>query len=65
MIQVNKAEKAALLTEFPDMKFVRTMKHDSKRGHYYCVESKQVVKFLERYHAERRIYRGRREKVRR
>lgn len=35
-----------LLERFPKMTFVRTMKQKSKRGHYYCVETPAVMKYL-------------------
>lgn len=48
MIQVNKEEKTAILERFPDVHIVRTMKHDSKRHHYYCEESPRVLHYLDR-----------------
>lgn len=46
MIAINKAEKEAISTRFPDVHIVRTMKQKSKRHHYYCEETKNVMRFL-------------------
>ena len=46
MIQISKEEKRELAAKFPDLRFVRTMKQDSKRGHYYCPEERRVMKYL-------------------
>lgn len=46
MIPVTKTEKFAILKKFPNAQFTRTMKQDSKRGHYYCVEQKDIMKYL-------------------
>lgn len=46
MIAITKSEKNQLLERFPKMAFVRTMKQKSKRGHYYCVETPAVMKYL-------------------
>ena len=48
MVSITKEEKNKLLERFPKMTFVRTMKQKSKRGHYYCVESPAVMKYLRR-----------------
>ena len=47
MIAISKDEKMAISEKFPGVHIVRTMKQDSKRGHYYCVEERRVMKFLE------------------
>ena len=46
MIAINKAEKDAIRERFPDVHIVRTMKQKSKRHHYYCEETRQVMRFL-------------------
>lgn len=47
MIFINKEEAAALRKKFPQAHIVRTMKTKSKRGHYYCEESKPVARYIE------------------
>ena len=47
MISINKSEAKAIRENLPNVRVVRTMKQKSKRGHYFCEESRQVVKFLE------------------
>lgn len=46
MIAIDKAEKDAIRAKFPKVHIVRTMKQKSKRHHYYCEESKGVMKYL-------------------
>lgn len=46
MIAITKAEKEAIVTQFPNTHIVRTMKQKSKRHHYYCEESRPVMRFL-------------------
>lgn len=46
MVKIDAAEKAALLKKFPSLTFVRTMKKDSKRHHYYCAEEWHVMEYL-------------------
>lgn len=48
MISINKTEAEALRNSLPNVHIVRTMKQKSKRGHYYCEESRQALKFIER-----------------
>lgn len=48
MVSITKAEKGKLMERFPNMTFVRTMKQKSKRGHYYCVETPAVMKYLKK-----------------
>ena len=47
MIAINKAEKDAISARFPNAHIVRTMKQKSKRHHYYCEESKPVMRYLD------------------
>lgn len=46
MILINKAEKDAIHERFPNVFIIRTMKHDSKRHHYYCEEDRRVIRYL-------------------
>ena len=46
MIAISKSEKEVISARFPDIHIVRTMKHKSKRHHYYCEENKGVVRVL-------------------
>ena len=46
IVPINKEEKRELSERFPKATFVRTMKQDSKRGHYYCVEERNIMKYL-------------------
>lgn len=46
MVFITKAEKEALHEKFPNVHIVRTMKQDSKRGHYYCEEDRQAMRYL-------------------
>lgn len=46
MIAITKAEKDAISAQFPSTYIVRTMKQKSKRHHYYCEESKPVMRYL-------------------
>lgn len=47
MISINKSEAKAIRENLPNVHIVRTMKQKSKRGHYFCEESRQTIKFLE------------------
>lgn len=47
MISINKEEAKAIRENIPSVHIVRTMKQKSKRGHYFCEESRQAIKFLE------------------
>lgn len=46
IVPITKSEKKELSERFPKSTFVRTMKQDSKRGHYYCVEEKNIMRAL-------------------
>lgn len=46
MISINKAEKEAIRERFPNVFIIRTMKHRSKRHHYFCEEDRRVIRFL-------------------
>ena len=55
MIAITKAEKDDINAQFPSAHIVRTMRHKSKRHHYYCEETKGVMRYLEeaRGHSKR------------
>lgn len=46
MITIALAEKNAICEKYPDTHFVRTMKKDSKRHHYYMVEAGSAFRYL-------------------
>ena len=46
MIAITKSEKEVIAERFPNVHIVRTAKQRSKRHHYYCEESKAVMRFL-------------------
>lgn len=46
MIAITKSEKEAISARFPEVHIVRTMKQKSKRHHYYCEETKHVIRLL-------------------
>lgn len=46
VIAVTPAEKVAVQERFPKVKFVRTMKQDSKRHHYYMEEQFAPMRYL-------------------
>lgn len=46
MIAITLAEKEAVFKKYPDAQFVRTMKQDSKRHHYYMVEAGAPFRYL-------------------
>lgn len=47
MVAISKEEKAVISERFPNVHIVRTMRQKSKRHHYYCEESKGVMRYLE------------------
>lgn len=49
MIIISKLESQEIAKRFPDVSIVRTMKGDSKRGHYYLEERRDVMAFLKEY----------------
>ena len=53
IIIVSKAEKEAIVARYPSTHFVRTMKGDSKRHHYYMEETDKAMKFLEQMRGDR------------
>jgi hypothetical protein len=48
MISINKSEAKALRENLPGVHIVRTMKQKSKRGHYFCEETKQAMYLLKK-----------------
>lgn len=46
MIEISRAEKDIISEKCPNAHIVRTMKQRSGRGHYFCEESKKVMKLL-------------------
>jgi hypothetical protein len=46
VIAITKEEKKIIREKFPDLHIVRTMKQDSKRGHYFMVEAPGAMKLL-------------------
>lgn len=46
MVMITAAEKEAIVKKFPKVHIARTMKNDSKRHHYYCVEEREVMNYL-------------------
>lgn len=49
MVIINREERDAIAKKFPDVTIVRTMKSDSKRGHYYLEERRDAMKFLREF----------------
>lgn len=49
MIAISKKEKDAVLAKYPNTHIVRTMIGDSKRHHYFCVEDKRVLHYLNKF----------------
>lgn len=46
MIRITKAEKETIIKKYPRVHIARTMKHDSKRHHYYMEEHPGPMKLL-------------------
>lgn len=46
MIPITKEEKEILSELFPKCRFPRTMRQDSKRHHYFCVESENLMRAI-------------------
>lgn len=46
MIEINRHEKDIITERCPEAHIIGTMKQRSGRGHYYCEESKKVMKLL-------------------
>lgn len=46
MIAITEKEKKVIRQSFQKLHMVRTMKHDSKRHHYYMEESAGAMKLL-------------------
>ena len=48
MIAINRNEKDQISERYPNIHFVRTMKGDSKRHHYYMEESPGPMRLLKK-----------------
>lgn len=48
MVVISKDESFKIREKFPNAQIVRTMRGNSKRGTYYCVEEKKVMQYLDR-----------------
>lgn len=46
MISITKEEKAKIVSKFPNVHIVRTMKQDSRRHHYYMAEERGPMRML-------------------
>lgn len=46
MISVDKNEARLIREKFPDIRIVRTVRQKSKRGRYFCEESKPAIRFI-------------------
>jgi len=46
VIQITKEEKQKLELLYPNYQYPRTMKQDSKRHHYYCTESEELMRAI-------------------
>lgn len=46
MIPITKEEKQKLEMLYPQYQYPRTMKQDSKRHHYYCTESEELMRAI-------------------
>ena len=46
MITISKEEAKMVREKFPNVHIMRTMKQNSKRGHYYCEESRKIMNFI-------------------
>lgn len=46
MIAISQSEKEAIRAKYPDIHITRTMKQDSKRHYYYCVEDRRALRLL-------------------
>lgn len=44
MIAITASEKKTILERYPHIHIVRTMKQDSKRHHYFCTESEELMR---------------------
>lgn len=56
MIPITKEEKEKIIKKFPNIYIVRTMKQKSKRHHYFCEESRPILKFLNRIRGDQPLH---------
>ena len=61
MIAISRDEKEKIAERFPNIHFVRTMRGDSKRHHYYMEEAPGPMRLLRklRYGVEEAVKKGR------
>lgn len=52
MIEISRHERDIICEKSPGTHIVHTMKQCSGRGHYYCEESKKVMKLLKELRRE-------------
>lgn len=52
MIEISRHEKDIIAAKYPRVHIMGTMKQRSGRGHYYCEESKKVMKLLQELRKE-------------
>lgn len=53
MIAITLDEKNVIREKYPNVHIVRTMKHDSKRHHFYMVEEPGPMRMLKRMRGEK------------
>lgn len=46
MIEISRYEKDIIIEKYPKVHIMGTMRQRSGRGHYYCEESKKVMRLL-------------------
>lgn len=46
MVTITKEEKKIISKQYPNVFVARTMKHDSKRHHYYMTEDSRAMRLL-------------------
>ena len=63
MISINKSEAKALRESLLNVRIVRTMKQKSKRGHYFCEETRQAMYFLKNLRKGQPLYKKAGEKL--
>ena len=52
MVAINKQEKEAIVSRFPNIGIVRTVKQKSKRHHYYMEERRDAMAYLRKLRGE-------------
>lgn len=54
MVAITKEEKEQILEKYPNTHFVRTMKQQSSRHHYYCEETPSIMRLLKKIRSSHR-----------